>query len=404
MALATLLATGLGGCATDGGDAADIGDANIRAVQLFYQPSLMTSVQEAENAFSALHSSYCDWRGGLAEGVYATPASVLIHTNIHTTYDGSQWVPNWGGSFVGGTYVPYMGGSVQSTHSEDDSPADVAVVPGEIAQITLWQYPNLTRDFKFGLDLNIHHGGQDAVVSFRTTNPEVARQIANAFATLAAANFSKEQRYPPSLGLQIVQKNVAENFARLNWTQSQGVLVDNALADSPAAVAGIRHDDIIATVDGKPVVNADDVRKAATQFLGDRTEGAIELQVFRAGQTLSVPVALKNPNVGIERLLTGAAPVNASVSPVRLGLTVRNLEEKEAKQENLEGGVYINAVDAGSLGQQIGLQIGDILVAINGTPIANLEAMKKALASGSVDTIALLRKGVRITLNGVSKM
>jgi hypothetical protein len=383
--------------------AADIGGNDIQMVQVYYQPTLMPSVQDAVNALNALHASYCDWRGGLPEGVYATPASVLIHTNIHYTQDGSQWVPNWGGSFVGGSYVPYMGGSMQSTHSESDSPADVAVTPKEISGVTLWSYPNLERDFKFGFDLAIVHDGKPGTISFRTSSIEIARQLGSAFATLAATNFT-DVRFTPSVGFRVKDKDIAADYARLNWTQPTGVLVDTILPGSPAAVGGLVHDDIIFEVSGKPVATLTEFSRAMLMALGGKPQAEVEIKVFRAGQPLPLKIAVTDPNAGIEKLLPAPPPAPARPEPVKLGVAARNMTDAEAKQAKVPAGVVIVGVDAGSLGQQLGLMTGDCLVEINGQKIVDLDAMKKVLSGGSVDAVKVLRKGKAVTLNGVSKM
>jgi hypothetical protein len=384
--------------------AADIGDKDIQMDQVYYQPALMPSVQDAVNALNALHSSYSDWRGGLPEGVYATPASVLIHTNIHSTQDGSQWVPNWGGSFVGGSYVPYMGGSMQSTHSESDSPADVAVTPKEIDNVTLWNYPNLERDFKFGFDLGIVHDGKPSTMSFRTANIEIARQLGNAFATLAAVNFTNGTRFMPSVGFIAKGKDLAADYARLNWMQPTGVLVDIVLQGSPAAAAGLAHDDIIFEVSGKPVATPTEFRRDMLMALGGKLVGEVEIKVFRGGQTIPVKIAVNDPNAGIEKLLPAPPPPPALPPPAKLGIAARNMAPTEAAKAKRPSGVVVVGVDVGSLGQQLGLANGDILIEINGQAIADLDAMKKALASGSVDIVKVLRKGKPVTLNGISKM
>ncbi|MGA7675931.1 MAG: PDZ domain-containing protein [Rhizomicrobium sp.] len=390
--------------------AADIGDSDLVMQQVYYQPTLMSSTDEAVSALNALHASYSDWRGGLPEGVFASRAHVDIHTNIHSTEENSQWVPSWGGIIGPGGYTPYSGGSMQTTQEEKDDPADLTLVPGEIVGITLWSYPNLERDFKFGFDLQFSRGGTQGVMSFRTSNIDIARRLADAFATLAAANFTDGRRFNPSLGIRSQTKDLPSQYTRLNWTGSTGLLIDDVVDESPAKAAGLAHDDIVFEANGKPVIDASGLGKIGADFLGDKAEGRLDLKVFRGRQTIPLEVALTNPNVGIDKLLptpvavAPAAPVAGAAAPVKLGIAVRGLNAEETKKAGVASGILIVGVDAGSLAAQIGFKAGDYLLEINGVKLADKSAMVQALSSGAVDGAKVWRKGKVLLLSGVSKM
>ncbi|MGC9954801.1 MAG: PDZ domain-containing protein [Rhizomicrobium sp.] len=408
---AIVVLSGAMACLCFGISAADLGDADLITTQVWYQPTLMSSVDEAAGTINSLRSSFTDWRGGTAENVFATRTHVDIHTNIHVTEQNSQWVPSWGGVVgPGGSYTPYSGGSMQTTQNERDEPADLSLVPGEIVGITLWSYPNLQRDYKFGFNLQFSRGNAQSVMAFRTPNVDVARRLADAFATLAAANFTDGHRFSPSLGIQAQTKDLPSQYSRLNWAQATGLVIDAVVDESPAAAAGLAHDDIVFEADGKPVTDAPSVSKIATDFLRDKPEGSLDLKVFRGGQTIPMQVALTNPNVGIEKLLPAQAPAPAlaptPIAPtaVHLGIAARNLTAAEAKKAGLASGVLVVGVDAGSLAQQMDLKAGDFLLEINGAKVADMSAMKQALSSGSVDVVKVWRKGKVLTLNGVSKM
>jgi hypothetical protein len=74
--------------------------------QIEYQPTQMSSVDEAANTINALRDSFVDGRDAHVESVFASSTLVNIHTDVHYTQQNSQWVPTWGGSIVGGALHP----------------------------------------------------------------------------------------------------------------------------------------------------------------------------------------------------------------------------------------------------------------------------------------------------------
>ena len=387
--------------------AADIGDRDLQMVQIYYQPTLMASVDEAVATLNALHESYSDWRGGRPTSGFATKAHVDLHTNIHYTDTDSHWVPNWGGIIgPGGSYSPYMGGSTQTTQSERDEGADVSVTPSQIDQVTLWSYPNLEREFKYGFDLQITGSdGKASVISFRTSTIDIAHRLADAFSTLEAANFTNGTRLTPSWGIRMLTKDVPAKFAKLGWTQNTGFVVEAIIAGSPAQAASLAVNDVIFEASGQPVPDVNTLRKIGLKALNGNPSGQVPLKVFRGGQTLELTVALADPNAGIEKLLPAPPPAAAASGQIHLGIAARPLTAAEAAKAKLANGVTIVGVDKGSLAEQIAIQIGDILLTINGTPVSDMETLKKALATGGeLAAVTVLRAGKTLTLAGVSKM
>lgn len=413
MALVVSLSLTLGGCNEPStGVNQDVNSPKLVQVPIYYQPELLPSVDDAIFTINALHTSFCDWRGGIVESAFVNKAGVDLTTNIHSTQQESQWVPNWGGIIgPGGSYTPYSGGSMQTTPSESDSRAHLAVIPGDIQSINLWSYPRLDRDFKFGFDLQLVTKGVPSTISFRTPDPQSARRLANAFSTLACANFTDGRRYTPFAGIVVQSKDLPSQLLRLGWTGDAAVLlVDSAMEGSPGAAAGLQHDDILSEIAGKRVTDAKEFGNQAFNLLGGNAEGRFDLKVFRNGQVLTVPIALKNPNVGIEKLLPSApsaavpSPATAGASPAHLGISARNLTAEEAARAGSPSGVCILSVEPGSLGAEIGLKPGDYLVELNSKPVADTRALKQVLGATPVDTAKVWRSDKMVTLSGVAHL
>ena len=66
---------------------------------------------------------------------------------------------------------------------------------------------------------------------------------------------------------------------------ASGLVVENATG--PAARAGIRRGDVLVSVNGKPVKNAEELRKAAAQ-----AKGTLAVLVKRGDQSMFVPIEI----------------------------------------------------------------------------------------------------------------
>jgi S1-C subfamily serine protease len=67
--------------------------------------------------------------------------------------------------------------------------------------------------------------------------------------------------------------------------QATGVEVVDVAAGSPAAAAGLRPEDLIVAVDGRPVADVGEVQRL---MVGDRIGAALAIEVIRGGRTVTV--------------------------------------------------------------------------------------------------------------------
>jgi hypothetical protein len=78
--------------------------------------------------------------------------------------------------------------------------------------------------------------------------------------------------------------------ARLHTPDRQGALVVDTIAGGPGAEAGLQKDDVVRTVEGKPVTGSDGLSRAVakTHQPGDR----VTVGAWRAGKSIEVPLTL----------------------------------------------------------------------------------------------------------------
>lgn len=179
--------------------------------------------------------------------------------------------------------------------------------------------------------------------------------------------------------LGAVGQNVTPQLAeRLGLPRAQGVVVNDIIPGSPAAVAGLRNGDVITALDGKLVTDpaALNERVVAAADLTGRTA---RLAIWREGRQQTVDVRFESlpPRRESERLtIASTGPLSGFVlEPLSPMLNV----ELELPM-NTEG-VAVVGREQGVGGWQVPLQPGDILLSVNGktmrTP-ADVQEVSKA--------------------------
>ncbi|HEY5166524.1 MAG TPA: PDZ domain-containing protein, partial [Pseudolabrys sp.] len=195
----------------------------------------------------------------------------------------------------------------------------------------------------------------------------------------------------PWLGakLQVVTPEIADS---MGLKRPAGALIASVLQGSPAAQAGLKAGDLIVTVDGQTVddPNAFDYR-FATKPLG----GSAQLGVMRAGRELTAAVALQAaPETPRDELTI------RSRSPFS-GAKVANLSPAladELQLQNVDDGIVILDIDAGSYASNLGFQRGDVIESVNGERIAKTRDLDRvAKVPNATWRIIILRGGQKIS-------
>ena len=179
--------------------------------------------------------------------------------------------------------------------------------------------------------------------------------------------------------------------ASLNLVRPGGVILETVAPNSPAARAGLRVGDVILSIDGREVEDPQALKfRIGTLGVG----GKAQLGVIRQGLERRHTVALEAPPEDPPRqstLLQGRHPFS--------GATVANLSPALAEELGLEStsrGVIVMQVRQGSVAQRLGLQSGDIVVKVNDTEIASVDAMKRAVGSERESWRLAIKRGERL--------
>ena len=178
-----------------------------------------------------------------------------------------------------------------------------------------------------------------------------------------------------------------------------GVLVDQVEPGGPSEKAGVKPEDVIVAINGKPVRDGDDlVSRIAETPVGTQ----VTLNIDRDGKKIDIPVTIQdrskvfanNPRIRgdeWEEPTRGGEGTQA-----RFGISIRNLSEAEREQMSLEEkrGVLVTRVEPGSFADDIGVNERDVILSVNRQPVSSVEDVKRiqsTLKAGDAVAFRLMR-------------
>ena len=168
------------------------------------------------------------------------------------------------------------------------------------------------------------------------------------------------------LGVQIqpVTDEIAES---LGLELAEGALVTQPQDDSPAGKAGIRAGDTILAVDGTRIEGPKDLARLIASYAPNANAS---LTIWRNGEEQDIDVKLGSLNELDRRASTEPGSMVQPASATTLGLTL----------ESAENGVVIAGVDADSPAAEKGLVRGDVILNVDGEPVASIDDVTSKVA------------------------
>lgn len=187
------------------------------------------------------------------------------------------------------------------------------------------------------------------------------------------------------IGIQDLTPDIASG---LNVPVKKGAVVLSVNDDAPAAKSGLKADDVVSAIDGKPVESAGDLTRAVAL---KQPGASTTLTVHRGKQKLDVKVQLgKRPD--LEGLaVKGRGEGEEKSEEQRLGLTLREIQPREAQQMRLPAGALITNVNPGSPAERAELAPGMVVVEANKKPVKSAQELSKILRGAKSGSTVLLR-------------
>jgi len=183
------------------------------------------------------------------------------------------------------------------------------------------------------------------------------------------------------MGVTIQEMNqaLAESFG---LPKLAGALVSAVEDGSPAAKGGLQPGDVILALDGLEITSSSDL----PQRVADLKPGArANLDVWRKGRHQEIGVVVGEAQEDQVASNDAAAPQG------RLGVTVRPITPEEQRQADLRGGVVVEGVNGPAA--RAGLQPGDILLSVSGTPVTGVEQLRALVARAGKHVALLVKRG-----------
>ena len=174
------------------------------------------------------------------------------------------------------------------------------------------------------------------------------------------------------IGVQIqpVTSDIAES---LGLKGTEGALVAEPQADSPAAKAGIVSGDVITAVNGHAVKDAHELAKQ----IGSMTPGAaVKLTVWRTGEEKSFSLTLGELPKSKEARAANPDSEATGAGLPKLGMTVAPAQEVAGSGSD---GVVVTEVDPDGIASEHGLKSGDVILEVGGSKVATPEDVRKAM-------------------------
>lgn len=237
-----------------------------------------------------------------------------------------------------------------------------------------------------------------------------AEQLIDALVTLAVAN-GINLHAPYGMTLAATPEKEAQKHPEL-----AGYRVESVDTDGPATQAGIRDEDILHTVDGKPCTR-ENLSAAVADATAKPNGGAVHFEIVRRGKPATLDVNYPHWTMGdvaaLRKQLTdaehadtaqpGAAPAGntgGARGGYHLGINVRAVADTDLATVGLPKsmGLLVTRVEKGSVAEDVGIEPGDVILQADTTDVGDVDAFAKLVRGGTVKSFRVWRKGQKLDL------
>lgn len=186
----------------------------------------------------------------------------------------------------------------------------------------------------------------------------------------------KVQRGRLGVVIQEVDQALANSFG---LDKPTGALVSEVEDGSPAGKAGVEPGDVILKFNGTEIARSSELPPLVADVLPGRKA---TLDVWHKGKSQTLTVT-----VGEISAKSAKGESDTPEAGDKLGLAVRPLNPQERRNSGIERGLLVEEVSGAA--EQAGIRPGDVVLAVNGTPVTSAEQLR-SLTSKAGKRVALL--------------
>jgi serine protease Do len=182
--------------------------------------------------------------------------------------------------------------------------------------------------------------------------------------------------------VQEVNQSLADSFG---LDKPEGALVANVEKGSPAERAGVKPGDVVRSANGHAIVSSADL-PAVVGLSGPGDK--LQREVLRAGKRVQLSATLASAT---DKVAAASDEGPDKASGGKLGLAVRPLTPQERREAGVASGVVVEEV--GGAAERAGVAPGDVVIAVNGTPVSSIEQMRSLVDKTGKSVALLIQRG-----------
>jgi serine protease Do len=184
------------------------------------------------------------------------------------------------------------------------------------------------------------------------------------------------------VSVQEVNQQLADSFG---LDRPAGALIANVEKGSPADRAGLQTGDVIRSINGQQIIASGDLSAAVS---ASQPGQKATLDVWRKGKPVTISATLGNASEKVAKADTSSKGEGGG----KLGLAVRPLQPQERKEAGVpNGGLVVEDVNGPAAAA--GVEPGDVILSVNGTPVSSIEQMRSIVAKSNKSAALLVQRG-----------
>ena len=188
---------------------------------------------------------------------------------------------------------------------------------------------------------------------------------------------------------------------------THGVLVEKVRPGGPADKAGLRVEDIIIALNGQPIKDGEDlVARISDTPIGQK----VRVTVDRDGKKIDLDVTVADRFEVFKDRFARQAPQSVQPSEAtetKFGISILPASPADREEMKLEAGqgVKVTRILEDSFAAEVGLQVGDMILSINRTPVGSAEDIRKVqstLKPGDAVAFRVMRENAALGQRGAA--